>query len=178
MLSDSRVRALGIAGAVVSLLTGVATFGGALILSFGEVVPLVLLVLGLAPCPAFALFFWALVWGEWPSQEGRPWTFLAFAVVSTAFVVWAVVTTFPLSARDELLAKVLGASLLPVVVAVAVHAVPWKRLSDALRDPGSMQACPDCAETVKAAAKLCRFCGYRFGRTDSVSAPAPAIHEE
>ena len=28
------------------------------------------------------------------------------------------------------------------------------------------QRCPDCAETVKAAAKVCRFCGYRFESED------------
>lgn len=26
------------------------------------------------------------------------------------------------------------------------------------------KACPQCAETVKSAAKLCRFCGYSFER--------------
>lgn len=29
-------------------------------------------------------------------------------------------------------------------------------------DASSDKACPDCAETVKAAARVCRFCGYRF----------------
>ena len=32
---------------------------------------------------------------------------------------------------------------------------PFRRLEPTKR-------CPECAETVKAAAKLCRFCGYRF----------------
>jgi hypothetical protein len=27
---------------------------------------------------------------------------------------------------------------------------------------GETKVCPDCAETVKAAANVCRFCGYRF----------------
>jgi len=27
--------------------------------------------------------------------------------------------------------------------------------------PGDTMTCPDCAETIKAAAKVCRFCGYR-----------------
>ena len=28
--------------------------------------------------------------------------------------------------------------------------------------PGEVKICPDCAEEVKAAARVCRFCGYRW----------------
>ena len=37
-----------------------------------------------------------------------------------------------------------------------------------------VKTCPDCAEDVKIAARVCRFCGYRFDRDGSTSEHAAA----
>ncbi len=46
-------------------------------------------------------------------------------------------------------------------------------------EQGETKVCPDCAETVKAQAAVCRFCGHRFDGaarevSSSASAPVPA----
>ena len=39
-------------------------------------------------------------------------------------------------------------------------------------EPPTTKACPDCAETVQAAARKCRFCGYRFAVEEGAPNPA------
>jgi hypothetical protein len=39
----------------------------------------------------------------------------------------------------------------------------------AMNDERPSKRCPECAESVLAAARKCRFCGYRFGATTGVS---------
>jgi rRNA maturation endonuclease Nob1 len=43
-------------------------------------------------------------------------------------------------------------------------AVLWNKRT-ALRETRETKQCPACAESVKAAAKLCRFCGHQFANT-------------
>lgn len=37
---------------------------------------------------------------------------------------------------------------------------------DSRSDEGAGKTCPDCAESVRTDAKVCRFCGYRFDAAD------------
>ena len=40
------------------------------------------------------------------------------------------------------------------------------------------KVCPQCAEDVRAAARVCRFCGHRFGQLDGSGASGLAVDEE
>lgn len=74
----------------------------------------------------------------------------------------------------EVLAEQLGKASL--VEADSTNAVDEAGVVAALEGGGSsgLKTCPDCAETVKAAARKCRFCGYRFDN-DADEANAPAV---
>jgi hypothetical protein len=68
-------------------------------------------------------------------------------------------------ARDDAAMLVMYCSHCLADARAGIHrsASPFARLVGlGLRPSQPTKVCPDCAETVKAAARVCRFCGYRF----------------
>ena len=85
--------------------------------------------------------------------------YLAFACFFA--VLFALIGTDPLSGTWI----TIGAILLAIVgyVAIGVHRDRVAKRRAELRE------CPDCAETIKARARVCKYCGYRFAPS-----PGPA----
>jgi uncharacterized protein UPF0547 len=60
-------------------------------------------------------------------------------------------------------------TLLAAIVAttfLAWHAVTRKKWAEAGFPSSGFKTCPDCAEPVRMDARVCRFCGYRFGELE------------
>ena len=169
MFTESRVRALSALGAVVSLLIGIGTIGGAIASSFSEAVPLVLQILGAAGCVAVAVF---LVSGAVMCLKERAWGNAAFFCWLAAAALFIAAWSLDVLLRDlesDREQALQGAGLI-TVVCVGWATVIWFRTT--VREyRASIRECPDCAETIKAAAKVCRYCGCRV---DAAAPSAPA----
>jgi hypothetical protein len=60
-----------------------------------------------------------------------------------------------------------------VMGALLLYVVGYVGVIVARRTAARYRVCPDCAETVKAAANVCRHCRYRFAPATEFVAPAP-----
>jgi uncharacterized protein UPF0547 len=61
-------------------------------------------------------------------------------------------------------------TLLAAIVAtsfLAWHVVTRKKWAQAGVPSSEFKTCPDCAETIRRDARVCRFCGYRFGEPEA-----------
>jgi hypothetical protein len=104
---------------------------------------------------------WFFVLGIFRTTSGRVITALAaLGIAGLAIDIWAF-------QNDR--------ELPPILIACAAVSVALVGLAAAVEDQYEKQkkrhkTCPDCAESVKDAANVCRFCGHRFG-------PAPPPYE-
>lgn len=149
------VKGIGVAATVIAALTGIGTIVGWIASdSFDDAARTALSGAGIAAMVGAGL--WSIVIVFWnPSREGP-------IVRAAAFVLMIGVplVTVPQALNDPGHWSFLVVG--PVAFALGLMvAIVWVAVQ-VRNDRRARRSCPDCAETIRSAARVCRHCGYRF----------------
>jgi hypothetical protein len=139
-------------GAVLGLLLTVVGFVR-LVVSGWSAYADVLKWSGVAAAALFSLL--ALIGAVWPNREVTGKQRIVYAAIA---VFLPIVTASVAAHGDDSLLMILGVTLY-FVTASALYGIyeAWVHARAA-----SIKECPDCLETVKRGARVCRYCGYRW----------------
>jgi hypothetical protein len=97
--------------------------------------------------------------------------FIVLVVVVAGTSIWVLVDSTQLGAKRDLAGGAAGTSpaawffgcLLFWIVVFPMYLYSRDKIATATRKRADVKTCPRCAEGVKGAAAVCRFCGYEFG---------------
>jgi hypothetical protein len=168
-------KAIGLVATAIGVVTGLGTIVGTLVSdkTVGVVARTAIGCAGMAAWAAFALA--CVVVALLPPQRLR--RFLAGSksplfrrpIVARPTYLALALGVVPL-AQDEGLDPTSGFWLASGAFILGVALVTWATVAREQRR-GEVRECPDCAETVKAKARVCRYCGYRFAPPPPVTDP-------